>query len=298
MVGLIFYPEFMLKIKPIVNAKMNTYHLLSNFIFSNNKEDNETSLDNLIEEAIQENNYSFFDGLLGVGWLISYLTKNDMLEADVDEILYEVDDHIYKMTINAVVKNQLDLDYLLQLISYCHQRLLNVINPKNIYRRFALIESLKLLIDKACILTENHYSSLPVEKAKFLLKLSYLINTSFFEKDIEVFFYKNIEYLIGHYQKKLPNSFQYEDQNALCYLLLTSKQYSNPYWVQQIVNIINLVDYSEANLNVLRNVADSYNPLIQNSILVDLPHSHKEDSLIFLLASNLKSITFHKFNVS
>src|SRR5690554_4051700 len=38
----------------------------------------------------------FYSGLAGIAWGISYLVKNDFVDADLDEALSEVDDRLYR----------------------------------------------------------------------------------------------------------------------------------------------------------------------------------------------------------
>ncbi len=277
----------------VKNRKITTYQLLSQFFVSSNKETNEMLLDSFVEEAMIIDNYSFSDGLLGAGWLISYLIKHKILVFDVDEILYDVDDLIYKLTIKAVINSETTIEELLQLISYYQQRLLNKSKTYNIYRHFALIECLKLLVDKTLsTLSENSLILAPLAKSRVLLKFSYLVTTCFNEKEIEVPFYNHMEDLIFFYQKMKPDDFNPEDEITLCYLQLISKQYANPYWVNCVTEIIKSIEIQNQVASSLIKVADIYNPNEDNYVSIELFDFIQKYDVIFLLANNLKSLTF------
>ncbi|WET69767.1 hypothetical protein [Sphingobacterium sp.] len=277
----------------VKNRKITTHRLLSQFLVSSNKETNEMLLDSFVEEAMLIDNYSFSDGLLGAGWLISYLIKHKILVCDVDEILYDVDDLIYKLTIKAVINSETTIEELLQLISYYQQRLLNKSKTYNIYRHFALIECLKLLVDKTLsTLSENSLILAPLEKSRVLLKFSYLVKTCFNEKEIEIPFYNHMEDLIFFYKKMKPDDFKAEDEITLCYLQLTSKQYENPYWVNCVMEIIKSIEIQNQVASSLIKVADLYNPNDDNYVSIELFDFIQKYDVIFLLANNLKSLKF------
>lgn len=280
----------------VLYNKLDVYQLLSVFILNSNKEKIEILLDDFIEEAILKDDYSFSTGLLGAGWLISFLNKQDMIDVDEDNVLYDVDDNIYKLTIKAIVSINISIDELLELISYYHQRILNKSKYYNFYRRFALFECLKLLVDKVSSIMAVDTSLSHFEKSKILLKYSYLITTSFSENEVEVLFYKTIEELISYYQSIKPNNFKVKDIEALNYLLLTSRQYANPYWIKCIEIILKQIDLKYFGLESLARISAKYLPNEENHITKDLLDLQVKNKLVFLLASNLKSFTFQNRN--
>ena len=73
------------------------------------KQEYQEILEKLIGEvydAVDESTFpaDFEDGLAGIAWGICYLTRNNFVNADLDEILSEVDDRIYKYLIENIEK--------------------------------------------------------------------------------------------------------------------------------------------------------------------------------------------------
>lgn len=214
----------------------DTLDILYSFILLSPAERNDQLLDNWAAEVIAENKYGFEDGLLGLGWLVAYLIETNHIEADADEILEDIDDTIYKLTIREIMNEYTDTNNLLQFVSYYQQRL-QYQSKAHFYRRFTHFECLKLLIEK---LNTSISTKEPIlvkdtgELTNIMLKYSYLIKTCMSEKLVEQHFYATIEQLISLFEQEdniLGN------EQALAKLLICAKQYDNPYWVDKLRSI-------------------------------------------------------------
>ncbi|HQG37243.1 MAG TPA: lanthionine synthetase LanC family protein [Bacteroidales bacterium] len=58
-------------------------------------------IDEIYSEINESTSINFADGLMGIGWGIEYLVKNNFVEADTDEVLSDIDNAIYKHRINS-----------------------------------------------------------------------------------------------------------------------------------------------------------------------------------------------------
>lgn len=274
-------------------STMDIYKILKDYIDETSRKETLILLDSFIELAIEKNDYSFSSGLLGAGWLMSYLHQEEFIKEDIDELLYDFDDNFYKIAIKVIVDENTLLDDLFDIITYHQQRIQNKLSKHNFHRRFALYETMKLLTEKLRI--KLLYGNLSYyEVSRILLKMSYLNYTCLNEKDIEGPFYKNMENLISYYQQIKLHHIVDNDVEILCYLLLTSKQYVNPYWVTCIEELLRPIDVCDPVLKNLVLIASLYSPGSNDFVSIAVPESQGKNKLFFLLAANLKSVSFYQ----
>lgn len=108
------------------------------------------------------NDFSFSKGITGVGWVLQTLIEEDKIKLDYSQILGQIDDLIYKDTVN---KKYYSLSLfsessLLAKAMYLYKRIISSKNPiSNYYNQIATKECLFLLISEICevlnILTLN-----------------------------------------------------------------------------------------------------------------------------------------------
>ena len=204
----------------------NTVGILYQYVFNQA----ETSLlENWIEKIIEKGTYDFNGGLLGAGWLVTYLIQHNYIEGDADEILEDIDDAIYKLTIQKVLAKETDISSLLHHITYYQQRM-QYKSKAPYYRRFVHLECVKLLLDRLNnTLTETNAinrseASLFVD---IIFKYTYLVNTTINEELLQEAFYPATEDLISYYESQLNIATSIQE---LAKLYLSVKQYGNPYW--------------------------------------------------------------------
>ncbi|MBB2951297.1 hypothetical protein [Sphingobacterium sp. JUb56] len=221
------------------------YNILELFINKSSKDKSQLQLDNFINKAIENNDYSFSTGLLGAGWLVAYLHQMEILTDDIDELLFDFDDNFYKIAINAIVVESTTLCETLEIINYFQQRIQNRQIKFNFYRRFVLFEIIKLLNEK--LVNMISLKSLIIsDSVKILLKFSYLIKTFINEKDLGNVFYSKTEELILHFQNK--KIFDNTDLENIYILLIACIQFGNPHWVKTIRNLLPKVNNSSESL--------------------------------------------------
>lgn len=203
----------------------------------------ESLLDFVGENMVLLEDFSFDHGIVGIGWMIAYCAQRQLLLIDSDEILADVDDEIYKYTLNVVSNQNSNNSEILELIDYFKVRLLNANINGLYYRRFSHLECLKLLSDKLCkSLQSTNYFENPLahsqEISKILLKCSYLMVTCMTEKLFDQPFYSAMEGFADYYENMTSHTLAF-DQNIsqhieICLLLcMTAKQYRNPHWVDR-----------------------------------------------------------------
>lgn len=279
---------------PTFIEKKNVYELLDSFIKNNDREENEKLLDIFVEKAIIAEDYTFSTGLMGIGWLIAYLSYHDILQIDVDDILYDFDDNIYKITVNKITNRETKIDELINLITYYQQRLQNKSHKHNFYRKFALTECLMLLVNKLKELLEiNDRQLSPYDLSKVMLKVSYLAITCINEKDIEDIYYKYMENLIYHYTSNHEN-LTILDMESLYYLLFSAKQYRNPYWSKSIEGILASITIKNEIRKILEEISLNFDNgrIVLPKIL--FPKNQETIELPFFLCSNLKVVRIKK----
>jgi hypothetical protein len=147
--------------------------VISEYLVDLDKNKYEKHLEFFIDSAIDRDDYSFNTGLIGAGWLISFFHKNEVIEDDIDEILFDFDDNFYKLAMKAVVDTNNSYEEILHLIHYFQQRIQNKSTQHNFYRRFTLFETIRLLTEKLSSQLRNNTLTRNQE-IEVLLKLSYL----------------------------------------------------------------------------------------------------------------------------
>lgn len=216
---------------------LNTYTILSRFLLSDDDSLSNELLDSWTNEVVLKSDYDFENGIIGLGWLLAFLAQKGKLEGDIDDILYDVDDNVYKITIKAVLEDQFDIDELLTLVNYYGQRLEHKEPSRHFYRNFPHFECMKLLLGKL----NTYLLSTPLDKkticikSDILLKYSYLLKIGFVESLVEKALYKATEELINyfeHWDNKC--GFEVDVLLALTKLLYSVTQYRNPFWMEKV----------------------------------------------------------------
>jgi hypothetical protein len=99
----------------LLNGKMGVAIFFFHYARYTNNEIYERYAGELIDEIYEDINHStpvdFANGLTGIGWGIEYLVRNGFVEADTDEALEEIDNAIFRATMQSPVsiRNQSDL---------------------------------------------------------------------------------------------------------------------------------------------------------------------------------------------
>lgn len=221
------------------------FDLLSFHIVDENIVD-ETILERWVEQAIVNDDYSFETGLLGIAWYISFLIENNYLVGDPDEILADLDDLIYKLTLKEVLQESIHVEKHLNLITYYQQRIGND-SKDHIYNRFTHFECLKLLIARLneVLLDPKSFDQkeLPLI-IDILLKYSYLAIYVTDESLLEKPFYSSIENILDRFILEhvfIENVF-------IAKLFLCVKQYDNRYWWGKFQKILQSNGSNETSL--------------------------------------------------
>lgn len=274
----------------------NTLDILYYYLSS----DDDTSehhdvLDEWTTKVLQSGDHGFDRGVLGLGWLIAFLIDKNYIYADTDEILEDIDDLIYKLTIKEVVAPSINVSVLLHHITYYQQRL-QYSSKAHFYRRFTHSECVKLLIDKLnkFLLENDIMNSVDTisNKINVLLKYSYLIDTCINETLAEKAFYPAIEGLLDFFERQ-DNVIVFNEQ--LAQLFITAKQFGNPYWVDRVVSI-----YANAGIESGQ-TADQQDLLLWDNTYINHPNkgillekdissvSDEDKYSLYLYYTNIKS---------
>lgn len=274
----------------IIEDKIEIYTILSSFI--NERRDALDLLELFIDNALQNNDYNFSSGLIGAGWLLSYLHQQEIIQDDIDELLYDFDDNFYKIAIKIIVEEKSSLAELLNIINYYQQRIQNKSNSYNYHRRFPLFETIKLLSEKLVSKLTSEELSIH-DKIICLLKLSYLSRTCVNEKEIEKVYYEYTEKFISQY--KLLKTLTAEDEFNISILLLASIQFEHPVWINELRNIHNEFDLDSNAKCLMMNsfnqkIGDSKENKIQKNDLQDC----KDENILYLIISNVKRVDLTK----
>ncbi|KGE16124.1 hypothetical protein [Sphingobacterium deserti] len=215
---------------------MSVGEFLIDNIFSSDHDESvlKTNLDVLIKDVVEREDYSFHNGILGVGWLLEYLEQNDYLYfGDLDELLIDIDDNIYKLSSVALSDQNESVIRYLEYLSYFQLRRTNKRKTNNFYRNFVHKECLALIINRLIYLYDACKKINSIEGNDLpltLLKISSLTNTGLEEYRMEEFFFYWMEYFCEYYSNKQKDLDARHSENVL-FLLITAIQYDNPYWV-------------------------------------------------------------------
>lgn len=203
----------------------------------------EESLFSLAELLPEMIDYSFANGIPGLGWMIEFLVQKNILSLNSDQVLAEVDDNCYKMVLNcALAKQTFEIGYVLGLATYHHIRAISRNEGQNFYRHFIHSQCLVLLSDILKKYLQHLVerlkkgeidSSILKEAAICLLKIANLM--TLLEKILETDFFNAVAAIFGHLREinSSKNIFSSEATNYMetCLLLMISmKQYANSVW--------------------------------------------------------------------
>lgn len=272
----------------------NTLDILHNYMCTDATDRTEDTLDHWAAMVIASEDYGFEKGLLGLGWLIAYLIHEKYIEGDADEILEDIDDNLYKLTLKEVLDSETRVLPLLHYVTYYQQRL-QYESKTSFYRRFAHFECMKLLLEKLNrFLLEPNNSSPEIITAHInvLLKYSYLMKTCISENLVEEAFYPAIERLLSFFesQKTLKN---FEEDIAKLHICV--KQYANPYWIARIDHLHiaektkkNTINHSEETSPFWRNLNSCFRqqePSFDNKV----PCNKQDLYNMYLYCTNIKT---------
>lgn len=237
-----------------------------------------------INMALQHDNYSFNKGLLGIGWFLAYLDNSNKISLDIDEILFDLDDNIYKLSIKEVVSTETNFHTLFDFISYFQQRFIGRNKNQYEYRKFAIHECLKLLMEKLLNSLNANYKSLPhFSLAEFLLKISFLGPTAYSVVEGEKIFIKVFDHLIDYYSQH-KSTLSQEDIESLHLLLLSSYQFQNNYWATLIKDLLLETSSDSGKINILNYISSKYQEK-KEILFSKIPYQIENDFLLMMLTS-------------
>lgn len=272
---------------PVQVHKKDIYTILYQSFLDRKDFDIESELEQLILEASSENNYSFSNGLLGIGWLVSFFTKYKLLDGNADEVLYDFDDNIYKIVTKTIGSKEINIEEVLAQLLYFQQRLQNNMTQFNSNRKILLFECQKLLVEKiGNFLKNTSIEKFIVEKSAIILRLSYLTSTTLNEKEVEEIFYKTMDDLVSYFKiRRIVSVFEKE---ALLNTLFAAMQYKNPHWVVCLEDALGCIDLNTERFKFLLYLKDNFSEdgfLISN---LSLPIYTENLSYLFFCVSNFK----------
>lgn len=119
----------------------------------------ESMLDDILEEAQGCNDFSFSEGLMGLGWGVSYLMEQGFIEQD-DDFFHELDEKLSDIEYLSTIINYHEVAFL---GLYHNQRKKITVQPgffdEQLFKYFLwFVQSPKIPDD---LLTENDYSLIP-----------------------------------------------------------------------------------------------------------------------------------------
>ncbi|WP_160069135.1 hypothetical protein [Sphingobacterium bovisgrunnientis] len=276
----------------------------------------EDLLDELSDLLSDCTDYSFNHGITGVGWMIEFLAQKQLICIDTDEVLEEIDDNCYKMTLNILVQNTYDIRDILGLLQYHHIRSESKNKNQIFYRHFIHNECIALLSDRLVKYIKENVSSLQkndIEPDEIvllsfcLLQVSQLLqkNVKFFEKE----FYEAIEILLNYFKEihSKSNSITYFKNiyinlEICIYTLMSIKQYDNPHWQNflekiyfDLVNNLKQQDYlNNKSFQKIKILDQIYKDSILNLNVLELL-SLMDHSLLHMYLSNYSHIEISEY---
>ncbi|WP_278553376.1 hypothetical protein [Elizabethkingia bruuniana] len=134
------------------------------------------------EEITTSTDYSFDTGITGFGWLVAFLHQERLIDIDSDDILEDFDDQIYKLTLQELSEQNMDINTLLGFIDYHIIRHRNKNFNEQQFRKFLHQECINLMVEKLNTLigyyiSQKELTQKQIENScKILLKFSYLSN--------------------------------------------------------------------------------------------------------------------------
>jgi len=261
---------------------LSLFHILQNSLGNRNIHEFENSLDKLIEVADQKNDYSLSSGLLGIGWLISFLNQYEIFDLDVEQILSEIDDQVYRLAINEIVTEPPNLERIIEIVTYYQQRL--KISFRSFYRGLIAQEATLLLIDRILAIISSRKIS-PSAMSKILLKLSSLA-LDFKERSLEEAFYREMEAAINYFETKVEEK-DGNDMEAIMFLLLAAYQYKNSDWEERLEKLKSeIFNFCSCRIESLAYLANLFRSKMNEiSTLMDL---NMDNDSFFSIITDLK----------
>lgn len=100
--------------------------VLSSFLLSEKderyKEKTFIHLDYLLDHVYESTSLSFNEGLMGIGWMLEFLTQNQYISNSCDSLLHEIDDIIYKwVNFHQLDSFSLNNGYIGTLLYFCYR---------------------------------------------------------------------------------------------------------------------------------------------------------------------------------
>jgi|GEM_PF-3492366 len=105
-------------------------------------------MDELSDNIHKVDSLSFDDGLAGIGWAVEWLSRNNYIEADTNEILADLDDELYRSVVYSKAGDISLFTGTLGRAMYFYRRLTAEKYPQDRYRRLCNQECLVLLTDE------------------------------------------------------------------------------------------------------------------------------------------------------
>jgi len=102
----------------------------------------------IAEDIGQIDDYSFMDGLMGIGWGIELISQFNYLKVNTNEVLEDLDDEIYKLILYNKSENISLEKGTLGKILYTYRRIKSIGGKSDFYRDTVLLECLMLSIDE------------------------------------------------------------------------------------------------------------------------------------------------------
>lgn len=230
-------------------GNITTFDWLSHYMVTDNaynktkkNRERENALFEWIEQCVKNNNYSMRNGILGMGFLVSYLTKKLILDLNISEYLEDVDDCIYRYTLQVIANKEATVEDITELVDYYQMRL-SVKDSLTFNRTVPLSRCLNLLQNRE-VRFLNNFDSLS-ENVHQLLRFSFSFGTFLDEKIVSDLFYSKAEITLI----LLKDTFAKEtinpcDKESLLKFLLMAKQINRNYWIEEANGI--LLNFSES----------------------------------------------------
>ena len=129
------------------------------------KQKAESLIDEILEQAANTKMYDIKNGLAGIGLGVDYLVENKYVEGDINDILEDVDNILFKQIANLEKKENNDISLQLQLLYYFVVRLKKQSkNSENEYLfREAIIDAINFISEKIYLLFQEESLSFNME---------------------------------------------------------------------------------------------------------------------------------------
>lgn len=117
-------------------------------------------LESLINEMPKISDLSFDRGLTGIGFAINILHKEEYINGDIDDILYNIDASLYKFLCKKENEINLVTDFsngLIGYLVYCISRLENPMHKKECMQHFILEAAIRIIIDRLYVLMSRDF---------------------------------------------------------------------------------------------------------------------------------------------